>query len=100
MASAKKSSAPFDGKVMRFFTSIALPVDPNRTGDCRNCGACCKFMVRCPFLKYVDGDAASSRCRIYRLRPLQCRKYPRTRSEQIHQPCGYCFKDEPPGESG
>jgi hypothetical protein len=26
------------------------------------------------------------------IRPIQCRKYPRTKKEQIHQPCGYHFK--------
>jgi len=89
----KTSSGPFDGKVTRFFTSLVLPVDPGREGECLRCGACCKYLVTCPMLVYEDGDPKRPKCRAYRLRPLQCRKYPRTKNEQIHQPCGYRFKD-------
>ena len=87
------ASGPFDGKVTRFFTSLVLPVDPKRTGECMRCGACCKFLVKCPFLEYENGDPKSPRCKAYLIRPLQCRKYPRTKEEQIHLPCGYRFED-------
>ncbi len=85
--------APFDGKMTRFFTSLVLPVDRTRSGECERCGACCKFFVKCPFLTYVNGDERQPACKIYRARPLQCRKYPRTAKEQIHFPCGYRFEE-------
>jgi hypothetical protein len=84
---------PFDGKMKRLATSLVLRVDPNRDGECKRCGACCMFLVRCPFLKFEDGKPNSASCKAYMIRPLQCRKYPRTKKEQIHQPCGYFFKD-------
>lgn len=87
------SKGPFDGKLTRFATSLVLPVDRSREGECARCGACCKFLVVCPFLRYEDGKPNTAYCAAYRLRPPQCRKYPRTRKEQIHQPCGYRFKD-------
>jgi Fe-S-cluster containining protein len=87
------SDGPFDGKVTRFFTSLVLPVDPKRTGECLRCGACCKFLVTCPLLEYENGDPKKPRCKGYLIRPLQCRKYPRTKEEQIHHPCGYRFEE-------
>lgn len=87
-------NGPFDGKLTRFATSLVLPVDPSRTGECNRCGACCKFLVRCPFLRPSKKDPGSFECRAYFLRPPQCRKYPRTRKEQIHHPCGYRFVDD------
>ena len=85
----------FDGKIRRFSTSLVLPVDKNRRGECARCGACCMFLFKCPFLKFVEGNPNSATCKAYPFRPPQCRKYPRTRSEQIHHPCGYYFADEP-----
>jgi len=84
---------PFEGKVTRLFTSLLLPVDPNRRGQCESCGACCRFLFSCPFLKTRDDAPGKYRCSAYGIRPPQCRKYPRTRSEQIHTPCGYTFDD-------
>jgi len=86
-------SGPFDGKVRRFATSLLLPVDKSRTGECLRCGACCKFLVRCPFLRQSDGKPDTLRCTAYAIRPPQCRKYPRCRDEQIHLPCGFKFED-------
>lgn len=86
------ASSRFNGKTRRFFTSL-LPVDQNRTGKCTRCGACCKFVVTCPFLRYAEGDPNSARCAAYLVRPPQCRKYPRTKDEQIHKPCGFRFED-------
>jgi len=91
MESRQMKSGPFDGKVTRFFTSLVLPVDKTRAGECNRCGACCKFLVRCPFLRYSNGDTGESICTAYSFRPLQCRKYPRSEAEQIHMPCGYRF---------
>ncbi len=85
-------AGPSNGKMRRFATSLVLPVDKNRRGDCLKCGACCKFVVRCPFLKYDKDNPSVARCSVYALRPLQCRKYPRSKNEQIHHPCGYKFE--------
>ena len=77
-------------KLKRTFTSI-LPISKNRTGKCNNCGACCKLPNVCYFLKYrSDG---TSYCSIYKIRPLNCRVYPRTKYEFITKDtCGYKFK--------
>jgi len=83
-----------NGKFRRFITSLVLPVDNSRSGDCDRCRACCKFGVVCPFLKERQDGSHTYYCSVYRLRPLQCRKYPRSRNEQIHQPCGYTFGDD------
>lgn len=91
MRMSKKS--PFDGKLHRFATSLVLPVDRSRSGECLRCGACCKFLFICPFLKTVEGEPTSYRCSAYGIRPPQCRKYPRSSKEQIHHPCGFRFED-------
>lgn len=80
-----------NGKMRRFFTSLVFPVDPSRSGDCMRCGACCKFVVKCPLLKEVEGSPGTYKCRWYAIRPPQCRKYPRSKREQVHEPCGYRF---------
>jgi Fe-S-cluster containining protein len=90
------SSRLSNGKMRRFITSLVLPVDESRSGECRRCGACCKFVVVCPFLKQDPDDAGAYRCSAYKVRPLQCRKYPRSKGEQVHQPCGYVFRDSKP----
>lgn len=105
-------------KLKRALTGL-LPIASNREGECLQCGACCRLMVRCPFLKYDpetspprEGEAGSgarsetvsarigrlserpgkTRCRIYPLRPPACRKYPRVAEEQVCFPCGYRFR--------
>ncbi len=80
-------------KAKRMFTSV-LPVSKDRRGACIDCGECCKLPTKCPFLRYkADG---SSYCRVYRFRPLNCRKYPRTKSEFITaDTCGFRFEDQP-----
>jgi hypothetical protein len=77
-------------KTKRTFTAI-LPVSERRKGECVNCGACCKLPNVCPFLKFTQDDKAI--CSVYPIRPLNCRKYPRTESEHITQEkCGYRFE--------
>ena len=93
MKQQRKKNGPFDGKVLRFATSLVLPVDKSRTGECNMCGACCEFLVRCPLL--IRDSSGTPKCRVHALRPLQCRKYPRSPSEQMHLPCGYRFGDKP-----
>ncbi|MFP4176917.1 MAG: YkgJ family cysteine cluster protein [Planctomycetota bacterium] len=41
-----------------------------RGGECRGCGECCLFVVRCPWLD------ESRRCKHYDRRPLQCQMFP------------------------
>ncbi|MBT4257628.1 hypothetical protein HOD88_00390 [archaeon] len=77
-------------KLKRTLTSV-LPISKQRTGDCINCGACCKLPKRCFFLKTKSNG--KSYCSIYLIRPLNCRKYPRIKSEQLTQKtCGFKFK--------
>lgn len=82
-------------KLIRTLTAW-LPVDPQRQGECHRCGACCKLPTPCAFLRY-DADGKNSRCAIYAIRPPNCRKYPRTASEQLTAAvCGYTFGDAKP----
>ncbi len=80
-------------KVARTITSI-LPVNKSRTGSCNQCGECCKLPSRCIFLK--DDTDGKSYCAIYKVRPPNCRKFPRTESqlESVSENCGYSFKTE------
>jgi len=86
-------------KVRRSFTSF-LPVAKNRRGECNRCGECCKMGWTCPFLKYIEEDGKRlATCSIRHIRPMNCRAYPRTGSEQLVHPCGYYFlngKDKKP----
>jgi len=76
-------------KARQTFASV-LPVRASRRGACGGCGLCCSLSNDCPFLRFrPDGR---SYCAIYRFRPLNCRKYPRSPSEHITQPeCGFTF---------
>ncbi|MBN1792199.1 hypothetical protein JW826_00735 [Candidatus Woesearchaeota archaeon] len=74
-------------KVIRTMTS-PLPVSDSRVGECRRCGECCKLPTKCAFLRYDEQGLAS--CAIHKVRPLNCRKYPRTDREHItKEGCGY-----------
>ena len=88
----KKIPQEVDGwgrKVGRTISS-PLPVSQKRKGNCIDCGACCKLPSLCPFLKFKDNK---SYCSIYDVRPLNCRKYPRTKSEFVTQDtCGFKFE--------
>ncbi len=65
-------------KLKRTISSV-LPVSKKRKGKCINCGECCKLPNVCPFLRFKEDK--TSYCSIYHFRPLNCRKYPRTKSE-------------------
>ncbi|MCZ7395555.1 MAG: hypothetical protein ABOK23_06480 [Candidatus Methanoperedens sp.] len=84
------------GKIRRAATSLILPVDGKRAGECKNCGSCCMFLYKCPFLRFENYNSRKAICTIHGIRPPMCRKYPRTKSEQGHQPCGYYFIDQVP----
>ena len=76
-------------KAKRTVTAI-LPVSKKRRGQCIHCGACCKLPNVCPFIK--AGDDGKEYCSVYPIRPLNCRKYPRTQSECVTgDTCGYSF---------
>ena len=76
-------------KAYRTFTGF-LPASNNRTGKCVDCGACCKLPNKCWFLKEKNGK---SYCSIYPIRPLNCRKYPRTEKEHVTKDrCGFKFR--------
>jgi hypothetical protein len=84
-------------KVKRTIFSV-LPVSKRRRGACRHCGACCTLVFKCPAY-YIDGQG-NSRCRIYKFRPLNCRKYPRTPGEWLtEESCGYWFEEPEPAKS-
>ena len=68
-----------------------------RFGDCYQCGRCCKFVFRCPFLKEMGDD--HSLCEIYHIgRPYQCAAFPLDQRDlaDVDFHCGYFFltKDE------
>lgn len=88
---ADKKRNTWFAKIKRTFTSVVLPVAKNRTGKCINCAACCKLPTVCPFLKFKsDGK---SYCSVYLVRPMNCRKYPRTKSEWLTKDtCGFKFE--------
>ncbi len=76
-------------KFLRFFTAF-LPIAANRIGQCKRCGECCKLPNICPFLAYDKDDLAV--CKVYSLRSLSCRKYPRTDLEHLTKAtCGFSF---------
>jgi hypothetical protein len=78
-------------KCKRTLTCL-LPVSDRRRGQCVHCGACCKLPNVCPFLK--TNDKGEGYCGVYPLRPLNCRKYPRTEAEHITKDtCGFYFEE-------
>lgn len=80
-------------KIKRTFTAF-LPVSKERRGECARCGVCCTMGWTCPFLDYVIEDGKRlAICKIRKFRPLNCRKYPRVKKEQLILPCGYSFED-------
>jgi Fe-S-cluster containining protein len=88
MADDKRNT--WAAKLKRTLTCV-LPVSKRRKGQCNHCGACCKLPNVCKFIKTrKDGKIY---CAIYPIRPLNCRKYPRTESEHITTDvCGYRFE--------
>jgi len=88
MADARRNT--WGARLKRTLTSV-LPVSPARQGQCVHCGACCKLPNVCPFLK--THDDGKGYCAIYAVRPMNCRKYPRTAAEHITtDTCGFHFE--------
>ncbi len=84
-------------KIRRTFTSI-LPVEEGRTGSCNGCGACCELPSRCSFLK-TDANGNNT-CSIYRFRPPNCRKFPRSAAQlaDVAETCSFSFEAHISGE--
>jgi len=78
-------------KLKRTLTAF-LPISVMRKGSCTRCGECCKLPNVCPFLGFDNEGLAI--CKIYPIRPMNCRKYPRTQNEQVCKTCGYNFAEE------
>ncbi len=88
MADSQKNT--WQAKIKRTLTSV-LPVARNRKGQCLLCGACCRLPNVCLFLR--TNGTGEMYCSIYHVRPLNCRKYPRTQPEQITaDTCGFRFE--------
>lgn len=82
----------YASKIVRTITSI-LPIQETREGSCKHCGECCKLPNPCIFLNYDENNNAF--CKIYKFRPLNCRKYPRSAKEHITpQNCGFYFEND------
>ena len=83
------------GKIRRFFrtylyTKANERLLSKRKGECTRCGACCKILFRCPFLK-EENDQYS--CGIYGQHFNQCRIFPLVPQDlkELEQPCGFSF---------
>ena len=87
-----------NSKLKRTFTSI-LPVEDGRSGHCNGCGACCELPTRCSFLKTdVNGN---NTCSIYRFRPPNCRKFPRSPAQlvEVAATCSFSFEKKVSGDN-
>ena len=87
------------GKVRRFFRANIYTAKNDellsrRRGECTRCGACCKILVRCPFL--IEEKPNEYKCGIYGEHFSQCRIFPLVPRdlEEIEEPCGYSFVDQ------
>ena len=84
-------------KFKRTLTSL-LPVEEGRTGSCNGCGACCELPTRCTFLK--TDSQGNNTCSIYRFRPPNCRKFPRSPAQlkEVAKTCSFSFENKPTGD--
>ncbi|MEK6961029.1 MAG: YkgJ family cysteine cluster protein [Nanoarchaeota archaeon] len=74
---------PIIDKTSRFFRSF-FPSSFKFDYDCSKCdGRCCRLEgLKCPLF-----DMEANRCRIYLIRPLQCRKFPQSFSDAQSAGC-------------
>jgi hypothetical protein len=88
------------GKLRRFVQASILREDTaallaRRRGECNRCGACCKILLRCPFLGTDAGGQYT--CRIYEKRFAQCRLFPLHAADlrELEGQCSFSFEPEP-----
>ena len=64
-----------------------------RSGECYQCGKCCKLLFRCPFLA---GSEENPRCTIYNDRPKPCTAFPIDERDlaDVNFQCGYFFEEK------
>ncbi len=67
-----------------------------RHGECKNCGFCCRFVVKCPLL-YQD-DEGKYLCKIHNNKPSNCNIFPVNEKDIKDRntlnpdvSCGYAF---------
>ena len=79
-------------KLRRFYLShfrksYARRMQDLRQGDCKRCGMCCTFMIRCPHLEGIN------QCTVYDERAQQCRLFPIDARDlrRRFSACGYHF---------
>lgn len=93
MFSARLKAWQLRGKVRRF-VKCHFPAldgnDPRRFGSCSRCGACCKILLKCPFLAEAEDGYI---CSIYERRPTQCRRFPVESLDltELESGCTYYF---------
>jgi len=71
----------------------------HRKGECKQCGACCKLLYKCPFL--IEHPKGFS-CKIYgKIRPINCVIFPINEKDICDRntvlpdvPCGYFFENQ------
>jgi Fe-S-cluster containining protein len=90
---------PPDGKKYGYYHKLRQLVvylkrrDKNRSGECRRCGACCRFMADCIFLKF--DDQGRSECGIQKIKPYTCSKYPlKAKEHHTRAICGDRVPDD------
>lgn len=88
------------GKIRRFFRASIYTAGneellSRRRGECTRCGACCKILIRCPFLVESPENAPGEiySCSIYGRHFNQCRLFPIVPRDllEIEEECGYTF---------
>jgi len=86
------------GKIRRFIQSNVYTRNneqllAKRRGECTRCGACCKILIRCPFLLEENGEYS---CSIHGRHFAQCQLYPLVPADlaEIDEECGYTFESE------
>ena len=96
MKRAHSATVLIKGKIRRFFLPKLYPEYVKkqlsiRQGECLQCGKCCVFLHKCPFLR---GHGENIRCLIYNVfRPKQCKVFPLDERDlqEIKGICGYSF---------
>jgi Fe-S-cluster containining protein len=101
MADLALKTLQLKGKVRRFIDgklrdeARTQELLSKRQGECNRCGACCKILLRCPFLG-TDAEGQYT-CRIYEYRFTQCRLFPLHPQDlqELGEQCSYTFDSDP-----